>query len=459
MNVKRFTVMIAVMAIISLFGQLGLAQAPQGIVPIPSNSNIQVDVSLAKASYQVGEEITIQINTTAPSVGQVYLNVVDIDAAGNCSLIFPNAFSPNSLVPVGQFSLSDRPNLYRFQVVPPFGTEYVQAFASLDPLDLRTLFNANPTPGNPFPTLCTNPAQFAQQVQAAIQGIIAVGRIASDFASFVVTSSNPNPPPPTFNQAPIAQFTASPQFALAGQVIQFISNSFDPDAGDFVTQNIWNFGDGMTAVGATTFHIYALPGTYQVTLTAVDNHGAASSTAQLITVLSFGGNPSPQQGGYYVTRVDSTHFKLTIQGQADWFVSRAYQIHLEANNGFFTTVNQSASGNAAAQGIQPVPVNQNILNFSGLVGTGKVEYTIGISSTTTQVKFDLQLDSDANGIMEHSRNFIFLGTELKHPPSDPFILSFTTPGQIDIFLNIQVCLVLVNQPGLFISLCFNFQGL
>jgi len=459
MNRTRFTVMIAVLMMIGFFAQLALAQAPQGIVPIPSNNNITVDVNLAKASYQVGEEIQIQITTSAPSVGQVYLNVVDIDAAGNCSLIFPNAFSPNTLVPVGNLTLSDKPTLYRFQVVPPFGTEYVQAFASLDPLDLRTLFNANPTPGNPFPTLCTNPSQFAQQVQAAVQGIIAVSRIASDYASFVVTSSSPTPPP-TINQAPIAQFTATPQFALAGQVVQFISNSFDPDAGDFVAQNFWNFGDGMTAIGATTFHVFALPGTYQVTLTAVDNHGASNSTSQIITVFgSGGGNPAPQQSGIFVTRVDATHFKVTVQGQADWFVSRAYQIHLEANNGFFTSVNQSVSGNAAAQGIQPVPVNINSLTFNGLVGTGKVEYTIGISNTTTDVKFDLQLDTDANGTLEKSKNFIFLGTELKHPPSDPFILSFTTPGQIDVFINIKVCLVLINQPGLFISLCFNFQGI
>ena len=460
MNQKKFSMMVALAAMLALFGQMGLSQAPQGIVPIPSNNNIQVDVTLAKTGYAVGEEIQIVINTIAPSVSHVYLNVVDIDAAGICTLIFPNAYSPNPLVPVGTLTLSDKPNLYRFQVVPPFGAEHVQAFASLDPLNLSTLFNSPVTPGNPFPALCTNPAQFAQQVQAAVQGIIAVGRIASDFASFQVLPSTPfPPPPPPTNNAPVVQFTATPPFAQAGQVIQFLSNSFDPDAGDFITQHLWNFGDGAGAFGNVAFHAYALPGTYQVTLTAVDNRGAAATGIQFVTVTGIGGGGGPVSGlsGFFVTRVDNTHFKITVQGQPSWITSRLYQIKLESN-GSFLSVNQAASGNAQAQGIVPTPINQTTLTLTGFVATGRVEYTIEISNTTSQVKYNLQLDSDGNGALEKRRDFVFLGSELKNPPSNPFILSFPI-GQFVPFINLQVCLVLIDQPGFFLSICFNFTGL
>ncbi len=184
-------------------GHVGLTQAPQGVVVVPPSDQIQVDIRVPKGVYRVGEEIQLYVQTTVadPNVTHVYLNVVDIDAAGRCTLIFPNAFSPDPRVPVGSFVLPDKPHLYRFQIVPPAGTEYVQAFASLDPLDLRQLFNSPTTPNAPFPALCTNPQEFAQQVQAAIQGIIAVGRIATDWTSFTVVGGPP-PPPPTPRPSP-----------------------------------------------------------------------------------------------------------------------------------------------------------------------------------------------------------------------------------------------------------------
>lgn len=46
----------------------------------------------------------------------------------------------------------------------------------------------------------------------------------------------------------------------------------------------WDFGDGTTAVGATTQKTFTDPGTYYVRLTVVDNDGNAGSTTKLITV-------------------------------------------------------------------------------------------------------------------------------------------------------------------------------
>jgi len=447
---KRLSLAAVLLALVLGLGQAGLTQTPQGIVIVPPSDQVQVSISLPKSVYQVGEEIQIFIQTSAPNVSQLYLNVVDIDAAGKCTLIFPNAFSPNPLVPVGTYVLPDRPGLYRFVVVPPAGTEFVQAFASLDPLDLRQLFN---TPSNdPFPTLCNNPQDFAQQVQSAIQGIIAVGRIATAWTSFQVVGG---PPPPPTNHPPVAQFSMMPTSPLVGQMVTFTSSSFDPDPGDFLIQHLWNFGDGSTAIGSTVFHAYAVPGIYQVTLTVTDNHGLSASTTQFLTVRS--GGPLPTQAGFFIDAVDNTHIRVTVQGRPDWFTNRAFRMILETD-GFFTSVERRTSGNVSPQGIVPSPVNEQRLDLSGTIRDGRIDYIIGLSQNASKIRFDLRLDIDGDGQLERQRDFVFLGTELKHPPSNPFVISFPA-GQLLPFVEVQVCLVLVDVPGFQFILCFRFGSL
>ncbi len=456
-NARFLSAVTLMLALLVGFGYAGYTQAPQGVIVVPPSDQIQVDISLPKTVYQVGEEIQIFIQTNAPSVSYVYLNVVDIDAAGRCTLIFPNAFSPNPLVPVGAFVIPDNPSLYRLRVVPPAGTEYLQAFASLDPLDLRQLFNAPSTPGTPFPTLCTNPAEFVQQVQGAIaQGIIAEARFATDWVSFqVVDTQGPPPPPP--NRPPVAQFSLTPPTPTVGQPVSFTSTSFDPDPGDFIVQHLWNFGDGTTAQGATVFHTYTAPGTYQVTLTVTDNRGASSVAVQTVTVLSAPQPPPlpPTQVGFYIRALDDTRFLLTVQGDPSWLTARPYQIFLETD-GAFVSVEQQIVGNVAPQGIVPVPANQTTLTLSGAVASGRVDYIIGVSPTATKVKFDLRLDWNGDGIPERRTDFVYIGSQLRHPPSNPFVLSFA-PGGIS--LEVQICLVLVDVPGFQFIICFRFGSL
>ncbi len=450
-NTRLLSAVGLLLALLVGFGYAGYTQAPQGVVVVPPSDQIQVDISLPKNVYQVGEEIQIFIETSAPNATHVYLNVVDIDAAGRCTLIFPNAFSPNPLVPVGPFVIPDNPSLYRLRVVPPEGTEYLQAFASLDPLDLRQLFNAPSTSGTPFPTLCTNPADFAQQVQGAIaQGVIAEARFATDWVAFQVVGQGP--PPPPANRPPVAQFTVTPATPLVGQPVSFTSTSFDPDPGDFIVQHLWNFGDGTIAQGATVFHSYAAPGTYQVTLTVTDNRGASSTAVQTITVLGTQPPPPPTQLGFYVTPVDDTRFRITVQGDPSWFTDHPYQIFLETD-GAFVSIEQQIAGNVAPQGVVPVPANQQTLQLSGAIRSGRIDYIIGVSPNTTKVKFDLRLDINGDGILERRTDFVYLGSQLRHPPSNPFVIAFS-PGQIT--LEVQVCLVLVDVPGFQFIICFRF---
>jgi PKD repeat protein len=83
-------------------------------------------------------------------------------------------------------------------------------------------------------------------------------------------------PPP--NQLPVAQLSAS----CDHRACSFDgSGSSDPD-GDIVGYS-WDFGDGVTATGATSSHAYASVGSYTVTLTVTDNRGGTASTTQVVS--------------------------------------------------------------------------------------------------------------------------------------------------------------------------------
>ena len=80
---------------------------------------------------------------------------------------------------------------------------------------------------------------------------------------------------------PVASFTAE----CNGSTCTFdASSSWDPD-GQIASYN-WNFGDGTDGFGHHVTHTYAAAGTYDVTLTVTDHHGATSAWTASVTVLA-----------------------------------------------------------------------------------------------------------------------------------------------------------------------------
>ncbi|HSF56835.1 MAG TPA: Ig-like domain-containing protein, partial [Candidatus Binatia bacterium] len=79
--------------------------------------------------------------------------------------------------------------------------------------------------------------------------------------------------------------TANPGGPYTGNVgvpIQFAGSGFDPD-GDPLTFT-WNFGDGVTASGASPARAYSAPGTYVITLTVTDSFGTAAVAQTTATI-------------------------------------------------------------------------------------------------------------------------------------------------------------------------------
>ncbi len=78
----------------------------------------------------------------------------------------------------------------------------------------------------------------------------------------------------TGNQVPVAAFERSIEQPAPGQPGQFdASPTRDPEGGPIAVY-IWEFGDGASARGSKVAHVFERAGTYNVTLTAIDDCGA-----------------------------------------------------------------------------------------------------------------------------------------------------------------------------------------
>lgn len=85
------------------------------------------------------------------------------------------------------------------------------------------------------------------------------------------------------NQLPIAVATADPMSGPAPLDVTFFGEeSYDPDGS--IGNYEWLFSDGGSYWGATAYHTFYNPGTYQVTLKVYDNRGGVGTTTLSIQV-------------------------------------------------------------------------------------------------------------------------------------------------------------------------------
>jgi len=100
---------------------------------------------------------------------------------------------------------------------------------------------------------------------------------------------------PILNTPPVAAFTATQTSTCDVGGMQFdASESYDPSPTGRIVHVAWDFGDGTNCPGSsadcsdaerlTPEHCYSEPGTYIVTLVAIDERGAISSTQKTIFI-------------------------------------------------------------------------------------------------------------------------------------------------------------------------------
>jgi PKD repeat protein len=86
----------------------------------------------------------------------------------------------------------------------------------------------------------------------------------------------------TVNGMPAAAFGFSPAQPLTGEDVAFNAVVTDPE-NDLVALG-WDFGDGAHSSVSEPSHSFAAPGTYDVVLTATDEHGAVTRVTHQVTV-------------------------------------------------------------------------------------------------------------------------------------------------------------------------------
>jgi PKD repeat protein len=122
---------------------------------------------------------------------------------------------------------------------------------------------------------------------------IQVSPVGSNYANTVTRSvsvrlKRPNNPLP--NGAPVPSFFATPTTAKENDDI-FFDGSASTDDGKIMSYS-WNFGDGHSGSGKTAHHGYELSGTYQVTLTIVDDAGISVTSAPFEVQVAQQSNPT-----------------------------------------------------------------------------------------------------------------------------------------------------------------------
>ena len=99
------------------------------------------------------------------------------------------------------------------------------------------------------------------------------------------------------NQSPVANAGGS-YSGMASQSINLNgASSFDPDGN--IASYSWSFGDGGTGSGVTPSHAYNAAGTYNVTLTVMDNLGAQATAATSANISPVNQAPVANAGGSY----------------------------------------------------------------------------------------------------------------------------------------------------------------
>jgi PKD repeat protein len=99
-------------------------------------------------------------------------------------------------------------------------------------------------------------------------------------------SPSPVPPTPTFTPTPLTPPTASlsgPTTAIVDETISFDGSDSRAGSASIGSYN-WDMGDGTQANGSRVQHAYDSPGTYNVTLTVVDQNGQRDQTTSQINI-------------------------------------------------------------------------------------------------------------------------------------------------------------------------------
>jgi len=106
---------------------------------------ILIKLNKEKPQYRVGETLQIKFKVVAHKNAQskkVYIQLFSIDATGKITMIYPNKYSGFEPVEIDKEYIFPSPkDDFEWELTPPTGTEYIQAFVSERPIDIFQTWN------------------------------------------------------------------------------------------------------------------------------------------------------------------------------------------------------------------------------------------------------------------------------------------------------------------------------
>ena len=161
---------------------------------------------------------------------------------------------------------------------------------------------------------------------------------------------------------PTAAFVSSPSAPLPGQPVNFNASASRPSPGRSLVSYQWDFGDGTTGTGVTVSHVYAVAGSYTVTLVVTDDVGHVGSVSQGVTLTT----GAPTADFTYVPPAPAAGVSVAFNGSASAATSGRT----------ITSYSWSFGDGTAASGVAPTHV-------FGLPGAYNVTLTVTDSAGQT----------------------------------------------------------------------------
>jgi PKD repeat protein len=212
-------------------------------------------------------------------------------------------------------------------------------------------------------TTATSPTHVYRRGGSFTASLVVVDDVGlrSPAATITITATQAGPTPPT------AEFTMSPNPAVAPQTVAFDGSASRTASGANVSSYLWDFGDGTTAPGATTTHRYEAAGTYLVRLTVTDGAGVTGTTTQSLVVGVFTRPPD---------------FRMTdARGEL-------------AHSGDFYFAWTNVAGSAG----DPVSYEIEVKAVSGCLAFGSKTRTVTAGAVGTVQTYDFKVDWPASNV-------------------------------------------------------------
>ncbi|UYO54590.1 DUF4384 domain-containing protein [Rhodopseudomonas palustris] len=184
--------------------QITVEQLPIfSLQPPPSTLGIDIWTNRSDATYRIGEELMLFLRTSYDAS----VTVLNVDAAGRTTRLFPNKFAPDNRLHANQvYQVPGTGSAFKLKVGGPVGINLIKVIATTN--DKPVVLGRAAQGSDPFETYDETSEDLARQIQLVMSQSGAVWTVAD--RPIRVVSKHANLPPPTVLTLPSANALSPP---------------------------------------------------------------------------------------------------------------------------------------------------------------------------------------------------------------------------------------------------------